>query len=363
MMHALRKQPSLWVSARVRNGALTAHPGFPRDQHSNSVLTGRTSNTDSLILPVRLSSVLSASAARESAEWPTATRGTVPTRRAQLRQLNFFGVPGPMVSSLSHAQFCGILIRRPLSTVPSGTTGAAAVASEDTDGQQRELSGWTPKEPNEGQAVPTKPNEGQSLPKKSNEGPSVRVNLSRIPGTENAKDGLMTLVFTCCKCNRRSAKKFSKVAYTQGVVIVRCPGCSNLHLVADRLKWFGDEESDVETILAAKGEKVLRSLTGKQARRTCSTSRGCVMVGKGLRTVHTTLSRSLKLYIYIYIRVAKIFSGEGCLLRPFFLYRVHNRHRNDITFCVYISACTWRAYEHSRVKLHMSVDEAFVAQC
>lgn len=38
-----------------------------------------------------------------------------------------------------------------------------------------------------------------------------------------------------------------------------------VHLVADRLKWFGDEESDVETILAAKGEKVLRSLTGKQA--------------------------------------------------------------------------------------------------
>lgn len=37
-----------------------------------------------------------------------------------------------------------------------------------------------------------------------------------------------------------------------------------VHLVADRLKWFGDEESDVETILAAKGEKVLRSLTGKQ---------------------------------------------------------------------------------------------------
>ena len=35
-----------------------------------------------------------------------------------------------------------------------------------------------------------------------------------------------------------------------------------VHLVADRLKWFGDEESDVESILAAKGEKVIKSLTG-----------------------------------------------------------------------------------------------------
>ncbi|CDJ36077.1 uncharacterized protein EMH_0031240 [Eimeria mitis] len=92
--------------------------------------------------------------------------------------------------------------------------------------------------------------------------PEVRFDLSRIPGTEKARDGFLTLVFTCCKCNKRSAKKFSKVAYTQGVVIVRCPGCKNLHLVADRLKWFGEEESDVETILAAKGEKVLRTLTG-----------------------------------------------------------------------------------------------------
>lgn len=215
MMQALRRQPSFWVCARVRNGAPTAHPGFPKDRHSNSVLTGRTSDTGSWMIPVRLSNVSPAPAARESAECPaaTATRETVPTRRAQLRHLNSFGVPGPMVSSLSHAQFCGIPIRRLLSTVPSGTTGAAAVASEGADGQLGELSGRTPEESNEGQPVPTEPNESQSLPTEPNEGPLVRVDLSRIPGTENAKDGLMTLVFTCCKCNRRSAKKFSKVWY------------------------------------------------------------------------------------------------------------------------------------------------------
>ncbi|KAL8270897.1 hypothetical protein Esti_005191 [Eimeria stiedai] len=109
--------------------------------------------------------------------------------------------------------------------------------------------------------------EGAPLPGKSVEagGSPTRVrvqfDLSGIPGTENARGGLMALLFTCCKCNTRSAKKFSKVAYYKGVVIVRCPCCKSLHLVADRLNWFGDETSDIETILAAKGEAVLRSLT------------------------------------------------------------------------------------------------------
>jgi protein import protein ZIM17 len=32
---------------------------------------------------------------------------------------------------------------------------------------------------------------------------------------------------------------FSRQAYEQGVVIVRCPACDARHLVADRLGWFG----------------------------------------------------------------------------------------------------------------------------
>ncbi|KAL8437620.1 hypothetical protein ACSSS7_000826 [Eimeria intestinalis] len=93
------------------------------------------------------------------------------------------------------------------------------------------------------------------------EGPPVPVHVefdvSKLPGTENARDGLMALIFTCCKCNTRAAKKFSKVAYYNGVVIVRCPCCKS----PDRLKWFGDETSDIESILAVKGEAVVRSLT------------------------------------------------------------------------------------------------------
>jgi len=39
-------------------------------------------------------------------------------------------------------------------------------------------------------------------------------------------------------------------------VLVRCPGCSNLHLFADRLGYFEDEPIDAEVLLKRKGEHV-----------------------------------------------------------------------------------------------------------
>ena len=66
---------------------------------------------------------------------------------------------------------------------------------------------------------------------------------SDVPGvkTEGEK---MIIMFTCTVCDTRSARKISKIAYTQGIVMVRCGGCKNRHLIADRMGVFEDSIDD-----------------------------------------------------------------------------------------------------------------------
>jgi DNL zinc finger len=68
---------------------------------------------------------------------------------------------------------------------------------------------------------------------------SAGVTLNDIPGSKAGTSRKLAILFTCAICETRSMKKFSESA---PVVIVRCPGCQNLHLLVDRLGWFADDE-------------------------------------------------------------------------------------------------------------------------
>ncbi|XP_011865665.1 PREDICTED: DNL-type zinc finger protein-like [Vollenhovia emeryi] len=71
-------------------------------------------------------------------------------------------------------------------------------------------------------------------------------------------EGKLRLMFTCKKCSTRTSKLISKLAYDKGVVIVRCDGCKNNHLIADNLGWFSeiDRRINIEKLMALKGETV-----------------------------------------------------------------------------------------------------------
>ncbi|KAK7200372.1 DNL zinc finger containing protein [Novymonas esmeraldas] len=71
-------------------------------------------------------------------------------------------------------------------------------------------------------------------------------------------DGDMVAAFTCGPCDYRMVKRFSKHAYTKGIVIVECPNCRAKHLLADNLGWMEDSATNIEAILAARGESFTR---------------------------------------------------------------------------------------------------------
>lgn len=94
---------------------------------------------------------------------------------------------------------------------------------------------------------------------KTNTNPPIEIAAaSPIEGEEQPQakiPGRMAILFTCKKCETRTARSFSKQAYTEGVVLIRCPGCKGLHLIADNLGWFG-EERNIEEILTNMGTPI-----------------------------------------------------------------------------------------------------------
>lgn len=66
----------------------------------------------------------------------------------------------------------------------------------------------------------------------------------------------LSIVFTCNVCRTRQAKTMSKKSYQEGVVLIRCDGCENLHLIADNLGWFDDKKTNIVDILQKKQQDV-----------------------------------------------------------------------------------------------------------
>lgn len=130
----------------------------------------------------------------------------------------------------------------------------------------------------------TKAADPTTVPSTTDEQPQDEI---QIPGAQ-AGGKKLAIVYTCTVCNTRSIKQFSEHSYQNGVVLVRCPGCQNLHLIADRLGMFEDKGVDgsgwdVEAALAKLGENVnvvtndnvmelsLEDLIGKDATESITT--------------------------------------------------------------------------------------------
>lgn len=50
----------------------------------------------------------------------------------------------------------------------------------------------------------------------------------------------LDIVYLCKLCNTRNSKQVSEEAYTSGVVILQCDGCSVNHLIIDNVGWFAN---------------------------------------------------------------------------------------------------------------------------
>lgn len=82
---------------------------------------------------------------------------------------------------------------------------------------------------------------------------------------EEHREPSYQLTFTCKPCGHRSKHFVTKHGYHKGTVLVKCPSCSNRHLISDHLKIFSDKAVTLEDILqqAAGGGKDLGKLLKK----------------------------------------------------------------------------------------------------
>ena len=89
------------------------------------------------------------------------------------------------------------------------------------------------------------PSPASSVPTYSGESPGAN---EEIPKYE--------ITFTCKPCKHRSTHQFAKRSFHHGTVLIRCPSCENLHVIADHLKVTADKAFTIEDLMREKGHLV-----------------------------------------------------------------------------------------------------------
>ncbi|XP_061347083.1 uncharacterized protein C24H6.02c [Gastrolobium bilobum] len=100
-------------------------------------------------------------------------------------------------------------------------------------------------------------NEAENVPTSMSIDENSAVKFSAKSNLKTSSRHDLAMIFTCKVCETRSIKTVCRESYEKGVVVARCGGCNNIHLIADHLGWFG-EPGSIEDFLAARGEEVKR---------------------------------------------------------------------------------------------------------
>lgn len=181
--------------------------------------------------------------------------------------------------STSHALATGEVCKRSMSNVAHLISTISVAANERPYSLSHGVAKWRPfhssscnsqsdekKSSDTNAAISRAPDQLDGNNHQAQSGPE---SFADVPGTTNTQGKKLAIIYTCKVCNTRSAKQFTEHAYHHGVVLVRCPGCQNLHLIADRLGWFDDstdgedgKDWDVEKALKKAGENV-KAVTGE----------------------------------------------------------------------------------------------------